>query len=167
MDDIKRQPSRNRIEEALKGKPAYEPASYIPPIPSKHVPEEPAPVTEPPKHIQKRNYLRVLKLGLFVVAIAVLLAFVGWGGYETFKSLEETKNPAPQEIIARVGKLVTLPDETPTVATVTDLAPLAGQVFFKDAAVGDKVLMFSRSKKAILYRPSTDRIILTAPFGDE
>ncbi len=63
-------------------------------------------------------------------------------------------------LIAEVGKLIDLPkDEKPTVATVSDSDKLKDQQFFKNAKTGDKVLIYTSTKRAILYRPSEHRII--------
>lgn len=50
-------------------------------------------------------------------------------------------------------------DETPTIATVSDITKLQGQPFFAKAQNGDKVYVYSNAKKAILYRPSENKII--------
>lgn len=63
------------------------------------------------------------------------------------------------EIVAKVAKIADIPPETPNVATVSDVAVLKGQLFFSKAENGDKVLIFQNAKRAILYRPSTNRII--------
>ncbi len=55
--------------------------------------------------------------------------------------------------------------ETPTIATVSDPEALKDQVFFVDAQKGDKVLIYSNAKKAILYRPGDDKIITIAPLN--
>lgn len=69
-------------------------------------------------------------------------------------------------IVNEVGKLIVLPtDETPTVATVTDLSKLAGQPFFANAKIGDKVLIYTQAQKAILYDPIANKIIELAPFS--
>lgn len=63
-------------------------------------------------------------------------------------------------LITEVGKLLALPtDEKPTVATITDVEKLKEQVFFKSAANGDKVLIYTKAKKAILYRPTEKKIV--------
>ena len=70
------------------------------------------------------------------------------------------------DLVAKVGKLMTLPtDEAPSVATVTDSTKLAGQPFFAKAQDGDKVLIFTNAKQAILYRPSTDKIVEVMPLS--
>lgn len=75
---------------------------------------------------------------------------------------------AKQEVaslVEKVGQLITLPsDEQPTIATVTDLDALKDQPFFANAAVGDKVLIYTNASKAILYRPSDNKIIEKAPL---
>lgn len=73
--------------------------------------------------------------------------------------------PVPADVVAAAGKLILLPDETPTVATVTDMEPLRGQAFFERAQVGDVVLMYPRAARAILYRPSANLIIEVAPIA--
>jgi cell division protein FtsL len=69
-----------------------------------------------------------------------------------------------QSLVEEVGKLILLPDEAPTVATVTDPAQLQGQPFFVNAKTGDKVLIYAAARKAVLYSPSEKRIVEVAPL---
>lgn len=63
-------------------------------------------------------------------------------------------------LVEEVGKLIALPaDEAPTVATVTDVEKVKEQPFFKNAQNGDRVLIYTNARKAILYRPSERRIV--------
>lgn len=97
--------------------------------------------------------------------IIVLGSLVFLSSYYIYRHFVTARASDPARIISEVGKLVVLPaDETPTIATVSDLAPLKGQPFFADAEMGDKVLIFQKAKKAILYRPSTKKIIIVAPI---
>ena len=71
-----------------------------------------------------------------------------------------TAQAEADKLISEVSLLIALPtDEKPTVATVTDLEKVKDQPFFKNAKNGDKVLIYTNAKKAILYRPSEKRII--------
>ena len=63
-------------------------------------------------------------------------------------------------LVAEVGKLIVLPsDERPTVATITDVEKVKDQAFFKNAQNGDKVLIYTNARKAILYRESEKKVI--------
>ncbi|MDQ3018522.1 MAG: hypothetical protein M3Q64_01480, partial [bacterium] len=74
---------------------------------------------------------------------------------------EDTK-----ELVSKIGQLISLPqDEEPTVATVTDLGPLKDQLFFANAQIGDRVLIYRQAKKAIIYRPSENKIIEVGPVN--
>lgn len=66
-----------------------------------------------------------------------------------------------------VAKLMELPAEAPTLATVSDAEKLKNQPFFENAKNGDKVLIFKTARKAILYRPFTNKIIEVGPIQIE
>ena len=70
------------------------------------------------------------------------------------------------KLVAKVSALVEVPQgETPTVATVSDASKLKTQAFFAHAENDDKVLIYTQAKKAILYRPSTNKIVEIAPVN--
>jgi uncharacterized protein YunC (DUF1805 family) len=63
------------------------------------------------------------------------------------------------QLIAEVGALYDLPkNETPVIYEVTDKTSLKDP-FFASAENGDKALLYQNSKKAILFRPSTKKLI--------
>jgi hypothetical protein len=76
----------------------------------------------------------------------------------------QPKSDESAAIVSRVRRLMAIPDETPTVATVTDPGRLKDQPFFSNAKLGDKALIFSAAQKVILYDPGADRIINVAPL---
>ena len=70
-----------------------------------------------------------------------------------------------KEVVTKVGRLVVLPaDEEPTLATVADPEQLKNQPFFANAKKGDKVLVYNKAQKAILYNPVQNKIIEIAPI---
>lgn len=132
-----------------------------------------APTTPPvAAPVRTRSRLRAVRRLIVPAIIFVILAAIivlgvmqitpvrlPFGGGVTTRPVTESL-----DVVAAIGKLILLPDETPTVATVTDLAPLKDQAFFVNAALGDVVLMFPQAGKAILYRPGKDLIIEAAPL---
>ncbi|TSC85119.1 MAG: hypothetical protein G01um101413_503 [Parcubacteria group bacterium Gr01-1014_13] len=112
-------------------------------------------------------------LKVLLVVLGVLVVGLGATSLMYYNKVKELKvNPQKisqeenQKIIDAVGKLVLLPEgEAPTIATVTDPEKLKGQqAFFARAAAGDKVLIYTGALKAIMYRPSENKIIEIAPL---
>ena len=96
----------------------------------------------------------------------LILGMIGAGGFAAYYyGLNQRAMVSPAEdeltmLVSQVGKLMDLPlGEVPTVATVTDKTKLESQSFFKKSENGDKVLIYMNSGKAILYRPSTKKIV--------
>ena len=115
------------------------------------------------------------KVVIPVLLGVIVLLVLGGGGYfyyQTQKNQTVKTNPQAsaqdetKKIVSEVGKLIDLPaGEDPTVATVTDIAKLKDQPFFQKAKNGDKVLIYTNSKKAILYDPVAGKIIDVAPIN--
>jgi len=98
---------------------------------------------------------------ILVLAAAAIYFFLQYQSAQ--KELASSGNASEKQVqdaVARVGKLVDLPtDETPTLAIVSDKFHLSNQPFFAKAENGDTLLLYVKNKKAILYRPSVNRII--------
>jgi hypothetical protein len=112
----------------------------------------------------------LLTSSLVAKVLAVLLVIaVGAGIYfyqQATADPQKTAEAELQETIVAVGKLMVLPtNETPTMATVSDPEKLKDQAFFVHSQKGDVVLIYSASQKAILYRPSLNKIIEVAPIN--
>jgi hypothetical protein len=116
--------------------------------------------------VKKINKIHIF-LGLGALVVIILAAAPAYYFYDQYrKSQELVQNPtlaAEQEvkmIKEKVGKLIDLPqNEEMTLATVSDKDKLKDQIFFAKAENGDKVLIFNQSTKAILYRPSQNKVI--------
>ncbi len=113
-------------------------------------------------------------LAKLVIPWLLFLLSLGANGYFSYRLYFAAKSPAVETsqqqiagIIDAVSKLIVLPtDETPTIATVTNLADVQKEwpELFANAKVGDKVLIYARSQKAILYDPTANIIVQLAPL---
>ena len=106
---------------------------------------------------------------VILIGLALFLA-LGSGLYFTLAAHSsapaQLSKAASADLVAHIGKLILLPQgEEPTIATVTDLSALSGQAFFKNAALGDKVLMYPKAQEAVLYDPAQDKVIQVAPLS--
>lgn len=113
------------------------------------------------------------RLIIFVALGIVVIIAIGLVSYfylqQQQSQLANTKNNANHEsknLLIEVGKLIVLPSgEEPTIATVSDITKLKGQSFFVHAKNGDKVLIYAKAQKAILYDPVTQKIIEVGPIN--
>lgn len=111
------------------------------------------------------------KILIGVLAIAVLASLgAAYYFYNQLSTLKTNPQVAAQKeadaLVAKVGKLIVLPEgETPTVATVADPEVLRDQPFFAKAEKGDKVLIYTNARKAILYSPEDNKIVEVAPIN--
>ncbi len=128
---------------------------------------DPAPPFTLPK-LPKLKSQQLIVLGVVVVALIPSVFF-----YSQYRSAQrKLANPTQfasdeaKQLVSTVSKLMNLPsEETPTVATVNDKEKLKSQAFFAKSENGDKVLIYTTAKKAILFRPSINKIIDVAPVN--
>lgn len=115
-----------------------------------------------------------VKKGGMVNKVLIVLIFVmaGVTAYMYTQYSDLKSDPAKESqaeavrLTEQVGKLMVLPEgEQPTIATVTDVEKLVEQPFFAKAKNGDKVLIFTGAKKAILFDPIANKIIEVAPIN--
>ncbi|MCJ7826423.1 LytR C-terminal domain-containing protein [Patescibacteria group bacterium] len=116
---------------------------------------------------------------LIATILFLILSIVGIGSgvyfYRQYKASEEKlKNPAEaaklesKELVAKVGRLMLLPNEEAQVVIVIDVETLKKtQPFFQDAKDNDKLLLFPNAKKAVLYREAANVIVNVAPIIDQ
>jgi hypothetical protein len=117
-----------------------------------------------PKIPLQKNVVGLI-LGAIILAGLGGASFYFYNKYqEAQKLLGESIVAENQQVIEDVAKFIELPSETPRVTTIEDASKFAGQEFFKNAQNGDKVLVYVNAKKAILYRPSSGKIIEIAPL---
>lgn len=121
------------------------------------------------------GFKNLLSFKILIPAVVIITAIlILGGGFYLYQSQKSQTQNDPQtataeevkKVVAEVGKLIELPqDEDPTVATITDITKLQNQPFFSKAKNGDKVLIYSSAKKAILYDPILKKVIDVAPVN--
>jgi len=130
--------------------------------------------TESPRFLREEGLLRRLGPKKISLLILIIVAIAGVYGsvhfYNKYKALTVNPNAEAaketQRLVGVLGKLMELPQgEVPTIATISDKEKLSGQPFFAQAENGDILFAYTSAMKAILYRPSTNKIVNFAPIS--
>lgn len=114
---------------------------------------------------------------LLLLCLAIALAVMSWlyGQYrDAQQELALLATPEGQQefakqqvavVVAKVSKLMVLPaDEEPVVATILDVEKLAkDQPFYRGAKNGDKVLIYVKNKRALIYDEQRNLIVNVGP----
>ncbi len=105
-----------------------------------------------------------------IITLAFLLMVSATGAVYFYRQATADPQKAGQQdlenTIKKVGRLMVLPEgEQPTLATVSDPEKLRDQQFFANAQKGDKVLVYTNARKAILYSVSLNKIIEVGPIN--
>lgn len=139
-------------------------------------PPEPIPLqAQMPPSAPVQTHYKLLKpalyvLGFLLIAGSISTAFYFYKQYQSTQQLLRNPNQISSaqltSVLNRVNKIMELPSgETPQIATVVDKNKLKSQPFFSRAQNGDQVLIYAKAKEAILYRPSSNKIIEVAPLN--
>lgn len=118
---------------------------------------------------KKRTW--ITRGALVVAALAIAAGGIFYYQYRELRdrppiSAETSVQEENSRLLASLAQFIVLPaNEEPSIATVTDPEKLRGQAFFANAKLGDKVVIYTKAKKAILYRPSENKVIDVAPLN--
>jgi len=127
---------------------------------------------------------------IIVLLILVAAVYGGWKYYQnksvgqSLLNQAQTTQPADavsnedqvaiekatQELLTKVGKLIILPNEKPTFATILDAKKLiAEQSFYAGSENGDQLLIYQKAQKAIIYSPTKNILVNVGPvyFNNE
>ncbi len=106
------------------------------------------------------------------VVVALLVSLIGVFVFSQTADktiTENAKQKAIQKEVAviadEISKLLILPKkELPVMATISNVKELQKkQSFYKNAENGDKLLIYTKSKRAIIYSPSRNIIVNVGP----
>ncbi len=103
-------------------------------------------------------------------AIVLVLALVAgayfYGKHSVYQTHPELyRSEQAQIALKKVGTLIQLPNGVPTMVTINNAeAVKKQQPFLKNAKDGDILIIYQKASQAILYRPSTNRLIAVGPI---
>lgn len=111
----------------------------------------------------KKTNLPFVVGGIIAVVILTLTGYFFFRYRQSQRLLSNPTEAAKKEqaeIIKKVTAMIEAPaGEEPTVATIADIEKLKDKPFFTQAQNGDKVIVYANAKKAILYRPSSGKVV--------
>lgn len=113
-----------------------------------------------------RRYFAPLVIVVAIVLLALVFEAGRWSVFQANPGLTQAEQAT--RILKNVGGLIQLPNEVPTMATINDAASAKkGQPFLTNAANGDVLIVFSNAAEALLYRPSTNKLIAVGPVNND
>ena len=124
---------------------------------------------------ESKKNKKLIRLAMYIV-IALLAMCAAWYGHTKYVSTDSYKakqieneskalEKEAKDLVSQVSKLMLLPDETPAIFNIQDPEKLVSQqLFFKGAQKDDKLMVFQKAGKAVLYSPSRGRIINVGPI---
>lgn len=109
-------------------------------------------------------------IGILILIAAGIPSFLLFKQNEALRKKVSDPQASSKEdtasTLAKVGKLILLPqNEEPTVATITDKEKLKDQPLFANAKNGDKLIVYTKARKAIIYDPDRNIIVDLAPVN--
>lgn len=117
-----------------------------------------------------RRVARFARRFALPILVVVLLGILGGafeaGRYSVYSAYPElSKVEKTNEILEKVGALIQLPaNEAPSMATIDDAEAVKKvQPFLTNAQNGDILIVYQSAAEALLYRPSTNKLIAVGP----
>lgn len=101
---------------------------------------------------------------ILIIIIAIIIIPFGVYRYNRYthtpEYLKEQQDEEIEDLLAKISKVMLLPSEKPDMHNIDDPEKItAWQPFFQNTIKGDKLFIFNKSSKAILYSPERDLIV--------
>lgn len=116
------------------------------------------------------TFIRRFFFPLIIIAALIILAGTfELGRYTVYRANPELSGQEQANVmLAKVGALIQLPaGETPTMATINDaVSAKKAQPFLENAENGDVLIVYQNAAEALLYRPSSDKLIAVGPVNN-
>ncbi len=117
------------------------------------------------KSTKKGKGKKVFLLLLSYVIVAIVVWHIQLQFSNSPERQQELARQEVQAVVDQLKEIMIIPEnEFPQMATVDNAPELAKtQDFFASVQNGDKILIYLQNKKAIIYRPSTEKIVNIGP----
>lgn len=108
---------------------------------------------------------RITIILLSIIVVLLLVTTVATVSYlSKDNSDKKVENAIDEKLVKEVNNnlkdILQLPtDEKPGIGTIQNLDDLKANPFFDDAKVGDRIIIYSKTKRVVLYRMEENRII--------
>ena len=112
---------------------------------------------ENPHKPTKKGRNRAFTIILIVLCLTAIGTSVFF--FIKYRQATHTEEAANKQLVEQIGQTLQLPDETPTVVTVTDRDKLTNKSLADHVQNDDKLLVFGNAKKLIVYRPTAKKVI--------
>jgi hypothetical protein len=110
---------------------------------------------------------RVIALIVIALAVAGAIAYFGFNGAPPASPTAGPMSAETAALLEKLKEIGPVPDETPQIIVIQDAASAkTTQPFLENAQDGDTLFLFFEAKLALLYRPSTNEIIVAGPLSD-
>jgi len=116
--------------------------------------------------VPKRRRLRTIAIILLVVlclaATATSAVF-----YKKYKDSQDTSQAQQKRLVAQLAKVLDLPEAVPTVVTVANKNKLTNKALAARVEDKDMLLIYSSTKRIVIYRPSISKVIDMLSFESQ
>lgn len=111
------------------------------------------------------RYSRRTKLVITTLAI-LCLAGIGSGVFFFVQySQVQAKANQKEDLTKRIATLAVLPDDSSTLVTVADKTKLQNKQLADKVSNGDVLMIFAKTQRLIIYRPSDNKIVDMLSFS--
>lgn len=124
--------------------------------------------------VKKLKYT-ILFLAVATGTMGAIIAIFAYTKFSTPAALnigviqeEDNLNAAEVKTLTdKISQIAVLPEnETPTVLTVSDLTKLKGNPFFVNAKLKNKIIIYKKTGRIILYDPFGNKIVNMGPYSE-
>ena len=108
-----------------------------------------------------QNKINLKRQWIIAVILFILLVIFSLGAlYKHHQyDIEKKQKNTDSALLNKLSKVLNLPTEKPIVSTVFSTDDFKNTASFRGAQKGDKILIYINANQALLYRPSTNKVI--------